>query len=168
MTPEQIAGIKDVFDYDEATGLLTRRTGQFAGKVQTCTSNGYRVTYIYGKQVKVHKVVWAMHFGCWPEFVLDHIDGDGLNNRIANLRPASMANNAHNRRSTKSKGDHPKGVSIRKGRLSIFRADIYIGNKAIRLGHYETRDEAAHAYNKAAIKLHGDFACLNPIGESNV
>ena len=46
-----------------------------------------------------------------------------------------------------------------------FRASIKVDFKSIYLGLYSTVDEAAHAYNKAAIKYFGDFACLNPIGQ---
>jgi hypothetical protein len=166
MTPEQVKKLKEIFSYDKENGILTRLTGQYAGKMQMCTSNGYVVTYVFGKNVKAHKVIWAMHKGEWPNSVVDHIDGDGLNNRIENLRLASMSGNAQNRRSTLRKSRSPKGVRQRRDRESYFRAEIYVNNQRIHLGCFKSQDEAAHAYNKAAIQYHGEFACLNPVGEN--
>jgi hypothetical protein len=143
--------------------MLTRKSGQCAGKVQDVTSNGYYVAHVLGKNIRVHRIVWAMHFGRWPESDVDHIDGDPLNNRVENLRLATKSGNAQNRRSTSRKPSSPKGVrkDPRNGR---YLAQIYVDNSRIFIGTFSTEDEAAHEYNKAAIKHHGEFARLNPVG----
>jgi len=56
-----------------------------------------------------------------------------------------------------------KGV-YRHKRDGKYYAKIRVKGETIHLGVFETIDEAAHAYNKAAIKFHGEFACINPIG----
>ena len=160
---DEIIELCRLFSYDRATGMLTRTSGQFCGKVQDVVSGRYYVTYAFKRAFKVHRVVWAIEHGSWPDGDIDHIDGNGLNNRLENLRVTTKAGNAHNRRSTGSTGNKAKGVRKRSDRDS-YRADIYVGNRAIFLGCFKTHDEAAHEYNKAAIRYHGEFACLNPVG----
>lgn len=151
------------YSYDTETGYLTRISGRYSGVVQkVVASNGYLVTYFEGRNVKVHRVVWAMHNGRWPDDQIDHIDGNKQNNLISNLRQASQMQNAKNHRSSDVNTCKPKGIWI--NRHGKFCADIYADGERVHLGSHQTIDEAAHAYNKAAIRLHGEFACLNPIG----
>lgn len=94
--------------------------------------------------------------------VVDHINGNGLDNRRSNLRLATRAQNARNRGvNTKSKLGL-KGVSYSKDTLK-WRAYIMVNKKQIHLGLHNTPEEAAYAYNEAALKYHGDFASLNVI-----
>lgn len=89
----------------------------------------------------------------------DHKDHDGLNNRRRNLRRCSHSQNRYNsvRRSDNRSGF--KGVSQRKsGRWSTY---ISAEKRRINLGCFDTVLEAASAYNTAAKKHHGRFACIN-------
>jgi len=90
----------------------------------------------------------------------DHINGDPLDNRRANLRPCTKAENNRNRGSHKTSKTGIKGVSPWRGR---FRVVIHDGKKQIYLGSFPTADLAAAAYNGAAIVLYGAFARLNVI-----
>lgn len=88
----------------------------------------------------------------------DHIDGDGLNNQRSNLRPATASQNMANRRPW---GRSPyKGVSWNCRRL-MWQATIDYEHKRRFLGYHASQEEAARAYDIAAIEIHGEFARLN-------
>lgn len=97
-----------------------------------------------------------------PKILVDHKNGDALDNRRNNIRIATTAQNCANKRQTKSRTGF-KGVSISKHGTS-FRAQI--GRERIYLGMFPTAELAAEAYNKAAILYFGEFAYLNTVNNS--
>jgi len=106
----------------------------------------------------MHRVITAASTG----ETVDNIDGDGLNNRRANLRLCTLQENALNlgRRIDNTSGY--KGVRLRlhlKSRPWV--ATIQRDGKSYHLGCFLTAEEAARAYDEAAINLHGPFARLN-------
>lgn len=93
--------------------------------------------------------------------VVDHINGDGLDNRKCNLRIATVSQNRANERSIRNRMGF-RGVSLSsKGHKKPFYAKIICNHRTYFLGHYETIEQAAMAYDKKAIELFGDFAVLN-------
>lgn len=86
---------------------------------------------------------------------VDHINGDGLDNRRANLRIASSSQNAMNRGASKNNKLGVKGVSLF---CSGYRAQICINRKVKHLGLFPSINEARAAYESAARKLHGEFS----------
>jgi hypothetical protein len=90
---------------------------------------------------------------------IDHIDGDGLNNTRANLRPATRAQNLWNSRKTRGKSRF-KGVHFHTQNKK-WRATIMAHGKKYELGCHSTEEQAALAYDKAAAELFGEFARLN-------
>lgn len=86
---------------------------------------------------------------------VDHRDGDGLNNRRANLREATRQQNMANRSTHAGNASGYKGV-WRHGRK--FRASIQLNGKTVHLGGFDTAAEAALAYADAARQAHGEFA----------
>lgn len=100
---------------------------------------------------------------------VDHINGDGLDNRRKNLRVCSPSQNQCNypgrklKRISKYKGVH---FRIRYGKYKIWArwiAQIQKDRNKIMIGHFSSESDAAKAYNSVAKKLHGDFAYFNSI-----
>lgn len=93
-----------------------------------------------------------------PGKVIDHIDFDGLNNRRSNLRICSMRENSWRQRGPGSMSGY-RGVFVRKD--GVFVAQITHNGKHIYLGSFVNAIDGARAYDASAIRLKGEFACLN-------
>jgi hypothetical protein len=96
----------------------------------------------------------------FPVNVVDHINGDQLDNRKENLRECSHSENIRNQKKQKGKSSKYKGVSWFK-RVSKWIVHIKAEKKLIYLGYFEDEIEAAKVYDQAAIKYHKKFAKLN-------
>ena len=112
------------------------------------------VAWVDGKHMYLH------HFIMGARERVDHVNGDGLDNRRGNLRFASRAENQRNARVRSNSGTQLKGVHLRS--TGLYRAYICPGQgKKIHLGQYADPKDAARAYNEAALRLFGQFARLN-------
>jgi hypothetical protein len=120
------------------------------------------------KNLLMHRVIMKLNFG--DKRQIDHIDHHGLNNQKSNLRICSSQENNRNVRvdhaQTLNSTSLYKGVSWDKAR-SLWRSTINLNGKQITLGRFSCEHLAAKAYNIAAIKHHGEFACLNIIVGEN-
>lgn len=103
--------------------------------------------------IKLHRFLTG-----WP--LVDHHNGDGLDNRLANLRRATPMENSRNARRNRRNTSGFKGVGWEKSR-GMWRARISTSQGRKSIGRFQTAEEAARAYDAAARELHGDFACLN-------
>lgn len=125
---------------DHAT-FITRSAGKPAGRDD---SRGYLNVKLRvgGKAVciSVHRIVWALHHGKWPDHTIDHIDRNPRNNLIENLRDVTMSVNLLNRGNPNSTGI--PGVNRNHGK---FAAQIRIGDKYVHLGTFETTDDGLEA-----------------------
>jgi len=108
------------------------------------------------KLVLMHRVIADAPTG----MDVDHINGNGLDNRRENLRVCTHAENQRNRRKNKDNTSGFKGVFWHKNRKR-YQAQIKICGKKIHLGYFLDPAEAAHAYDEAAKKYFGEFARLN-------
>lgn len=105
--------------------------------------------------VKMHRVILNVSDS---KTQVDHINGNGLDNRKENLRPATIAQNTQNRdRTVKNKSGY-KGV---RQRGKKWTATIAWNGKQYYIGTFKTKEEAAKAYDTAALKIFGEFARLN-------
>jgi hypothetical protein len=103
--------------------------------------------------IKMHRLIAGV-IGLDGVYV-DHINGNGLDNRRSNLRICSHSENMKNcKRYTSNKSGY-KGVGFHNGK---WRARINIDRKSIFLGHFSTAEEAHAAYCEAAKRLYGEFA----------
>lgn len=126
--------------------------GRYAGKEAfTAKRGGYFHGAIGGRLFQAHRVIYAAAHGEWPELI-DHINQDTEDNRLANLRAASKSINSHNSKCRVDSRTGIKGVSWSK-RQSAFRAYLTVGGKQIHLGYHPTV-EAASAAREAAFRKH--------------
>lgn len=165
--------LKELLDYDPETGVFTRLVdtclgrygkGRYkAGTVSGGISGGrYRVQWIDGKPYLEHRVAWLWMTGDWPEHQIDHENLDKIDNRWVNLRESTPSQNSMNRSGRARSG--AKGVYFQSNPAKCgskpWKASIMREGKAHHLGLFETVEEAAAAYQAAAISLHGEFARL--------
>lgn len=121
------------------------------------TGNGYYKGSIDKAYYKVHRLVWIYHNGDIPENMqIDHINGDGQDNRIENLRVATDQENKRNRVKQQSFSSIFKGVNydIARGK---WKAEMRVDNRSVFLGRFDTEQEAYDTYCNAAKKLYGEF-----------
>lgn len=110
---------------------------------------GYRHGSLDRTYLRLHRVVWALHYGSWPSGEIDHIDGNRLNNRIENLRIASAGENQRNQRLHRNNTSGHVGVSWYKP-YSKWRATIGLGNgRSKHLGYFDRVEDAAAAWESA-------------------
>lgn len=163
--------LRQLLDYNPQTGSLVHRVrpremfaskrawstwnARYAGLPATSPKAGYLRVIIFNRHYKAHRVAYKIHFSIEPPPELDHINGDGLDNRISNLRPASSRQNKLNQRLRSDSTTSVKGVSP-IGRK--FRATARVGGKQLHLGRFSTISEAAAARRTAEIEYYGEFA----------
>lgn len=150
--------VRSCLEYDPDSGSLrwsvhkgTKKPGDEAGVV----SGGYRLVRLDGRLYKAHALIWLLVTGALPEGDIDHIDGDGLNNRWSNLRVLSHRENMRNVVQARShNGTGVLGVTLHKP-SGKWRARITCDGVEKYLGLYPTVEAASAAYWEAKASIHG-------------
>lgn len=89
--------------------------------------NTYRQTIFGGRTVKAHQAAWLIFYGVWPVGMIDHINGNPKDNRIANLRLTDAQGNARNRRKNSNNTTGHAGVILNKsGRYEAWISNQYL------------------------------------------
>lgn len=162
--------IKQLFAVDFDSGALTflprdrayfksnRSHAHFnknrVGTVAGSRRGEYLRVEVFGNAINAHWIVWALVHGEWPSLEIDHINGVGTDNRPANLRLATRAQNCWN---TGIRGATYKGVVRPSNSRSKWRAQIWDGSRNVNLGSFESEDLAIEARVAAEKAMRGDF-----------
>jgi hypothetical protein len=154
--------LKEILEYDQETGEFRWRKrmkkNHCAGDVAGCSVRSeYWSIHIDGRNYRAHQLAWLYKEGEWGRPIIDHRDGNPLNNRWSNLRLASHANNAANRPRLRNNTSGFKGVSFDR-RRGKWIAQITKQGRRYFIGRYATAEEAHAAYVAKARVLFGEFA----------
>lgn len=146
MITEQL--VREVFYFDKEVGKLywkkpTSKRVKKGEEIKTLDRHGYYKVGLNNKEYLVHRVVWLYVYGYYPENLIDHIDGNKLNNKIENLREANKFCNSLNSKTRKDNTSNIRGVYFDKNNKKWY-AQIK-DNKRYFLGYYDSYDEAVCA-----------------------
>ena len=129
--------------------FVNKKAGWISGanNIDVCLNN---------KTYKIHRLIFLIHHNYLPEEV-DHIDGNPLNNKIENLRPAIHSENIRNAKLRKDNKSGEKGVTWDKKRNKWRTACVFNG-KQYCAGYYKNISEAIENVRKLRKELHQEFA----------
>lgn len=158
-TPLTANRLRELLDYDPATGVFTRRVttssrAQAGQQVGCPTARGYLRVQLDGQMHYLHRLAWLYVSGNWPANGLDHIDGNVKNNSIANLRDVDHPTNMQNLRCPRADNETGLlGVWFRKD-TKRYSANIKTRAGKVSLGCFSTANEAHEAYLAAKREHH--------------
>ena len=152
------ATLREWADYDAETGIMTWRKSNsnraYAGDRfgANIDSKGYFRACLLGKQYRTHRLAWLHYYGELPKGMIDHINRDRLDNRVANLRLADATLNARNISGQCNNTSGFRGVTRRSdGKKWV--AQITDGYKNHYLGSFSDIEQAVAARKKAEQEL---------------
>lgn len=162
--------LKELFYYDSDTGLFTwkkkpkngSQIGQVAGSLSAKPDKHviYVNIQIGRTSYMAHNLAWLYVYGEYPPdagFELDHVDRDGTNNRLSNLRPVTPSQQTFNQRLRSNNTSGHRGVTWH-GTKQKWQAYIGAEVKRIFLGWFDTFDEAVAARQAAELKFYGELS----------
>lgn len=146
-----------VVNYDPETGIITRISGRFSGKIVNHTnSKGYIRANFLGRLMLAHVVAWIITYGKYPDGEIDHANGIRNDNRIINLRDVTHQQNMWNSKPiAKLKGAH---LNANNGK---YYAHIRHDGVLRTIGVFENEKDAHIAYVLEALELRGEYARFN-------
>lgn len=160
--------LKSLFEYrsdgclvlanDPEVDLWKRRPVGFLSQSKDRPEKSYRSTKIKGKHYRIHSLIWLWHYGELPKQI-DHINRNGLDNRIENLRIATNSQNMMNRKKFKNNSSGVTGVSWHKNQDKWF---VYVdaNKKRKNIGYFDDLELAELVAIEARDLYHGKFARL--------
>jgi hypothetical protein len=109
-----------------------------------------------GRAIKRSHIVFLFATGKWPSFQIDHVNGNSIDDRIGNLREATMTQNAWNHKTRAKKSTCPMGIrQLPSGR---YEARITANKVQLNIGTFDTQEEAGLAYQQKRKELFGEYA----------
>jgi hypothetical protein len=155
---------RELFDYDPDTGVICWRKSLNPKRIKDGSailphkSNMYGRVGVDGKHYSLHRVAWLLSYGQWPDGLIDHINGNPLDNRLCNLRVVNHTQNRRNSKRPITNKSGFKGVCFEK-KPRRWRAYVYVNRKRIHIGYFDTPEEAHLAYCAAAATHFGEHFC---------
>lgn len=148
--------LRELYDYNPDTGEFVRKTKNGTWKLKPITIRGYRRVTVDGSQYDAHRLIWMWQYGADPGGLeVDHINGNGHDNRLCNLRLVTKQENQKNAKLNKnSKTGVPGVYKIKTKNGYVYRVRIFHNNRLLSLGTYKTLEEATDV-RKAAEKRYG-------------
>ena len=139
--------LRQLYDYSPALGdLVHRRThgrAKAGAPIGRPFYKGYTAARVYHKHYKLHRLMWVYHYGPIPPGMqIDHINRVRNDNRIENLRLATLVENARNRSLSTNNTSGTTGVFWRKGRKRWI-TKIRVDGKYKTLGSFRNKEQAA-------------------------
>jgi HNH endonuclease len=154
--------LKELLLYDPETGWFTNRysrgraaEGERAGSP---SGHGYRKIVVNYTKYYEHHLAWLYIYDEWPDEI-DHINGDGSDNRIANLRLCDRSQNNFNARTIPGQAGLSGAYLDRRNHT--WYSKIQVGGQQIFLGNFNSPEEAHEAYMAVREELAGEFAYHN-------
>jgi hypothetical protein len=158
ITPDRL---REVVYYDPDSGSFTwhfTHGPARAGAAAALPNKGdrYKRICIDGRRYKAHRLAWMYVYGVWPAGFIDHINGDGLDNRIANLRDVNPKENIHNERRARAnnKSSDLIGAWRTSNNPNIWTTKVVLRGKPHYVGNFASAEAAHAAYVELKRKLH--------------
>jgi HNH endonuclease/AP2 domain len=160
------ARLRELLHYNPDTGAFTWllstsnrvRAGDVAGSAR---QDGYRIIRVDGRFYLAHRLAWFYIGGEFPVAGIDHINGCKADNRLCNLREASMSQNKANICKHANNASGFKGVSWHR-RSRKWAVQIMISGRRIYLGRFRCRARAAIVADVAAVLARSEYARVDP------
>lgn len=149
--------LKEILHYDPATGIFTWivspsknvKSGSVPGTLyKNHSGNEYLRVTIKRRHYRLHRLAWLYVYGDFPELI-DHINGNGLDNRIENLRSVSSSENSRNTKLSVKSKYCVHGITKVKNRYKVV---IGYQMKQIYIGSFRSVDDAVRARKDAELK----------------
>ena len=136
--------LRSIFDYIDGW-LVYKYTGEVAGRFK----ERYIRIMIDNKDYYAHRLIWCWHYGYYPERI-DHINRNGFNNKIENLRECTQSQNSAN-----ADWGHMRGIEQRG---NSYRVRLKLDGERINFGSYRTLEEAMKVRDQAYRDTFGEFS----------
>ena len=154
--------LKEQLSYDPETGHFTQilRTSQrvkVGDRAGSQDPRGYRLINICGRREWEHRLVWLYIYGVFPDFDIDHINGNKSDNRLCNLRAASRSENNCNSVIRSDSTTKYRNVHLFK-RTGKYQVQVRFNGKRYNGGYYDTAEQANIIAIAMRKQLHGEFA----------
>jgi len=162
--------IRSILDYDLETGVFRWKSrpecSDIRNSLWTVRVAGTKVRgyiqiaiYVEGRTISIyaHRLAWLYVYGIWPTQHVDHINGEKTHNAIANLREATISENARNRPKRKDNKSGFTGVMFRASRKK-WEGRIMVRGKNVWRRLFDTAAEAHAERMKVLPQHHGEFA----------